>query len=214
MEELKLAIITGVAFAGGYALGNHLFRPQDPLPIKRLVELVREIREVYQNSFSKKLAQLRAERRKLSRTSEDYENYVYEVMEVSHTDITKAQEAVLERHSLAKSDFERRISENSTSPELAKLLNNFSKIEVHSEPSKEIRASDLEKVLVKYHNIIETSEPDSIFLNLTIFLDEVYDEYGYEAEHIELAAARHREELAGLYKKISEANQKMGDFVV
>lgn len=211
MEGLRLTFIGGLSFAAGFSLGAYLFSKPRGHSIRHLATLANEIKEEFQRTFSKKLAHIRQERRKLDKKSEAYENYVFDMMEASHADITKAQDKVLKRHNYKRQEFERDISLHCTQPDLAVVLENFTKISAVTEPPQTISSTDLRRVLERYYSIVANSDPESRYLDLTVFADEIFEEFGYETEHIELAASRLRGELGELYKKVQDANQSMDE---
>jgi hypothetical protein len=208
MEELRLALVGGLSFTAGLFLGSYLFLKPSDLPLRQLVDLVREIKEEYHLTFQARLQAIRQQRRKFDRTSAEYEDFVYEMMDTSNLEITKAQDAVLRRHSIPRSEFERRISLYSNEPQLASVLSGFSKISASSEPLGQISLAALKRVLEKYYSLVRSpTSAESAYLSLTVYADDIYEEFGYEIEEIELAALRQRDQLPELYQRIQEANQ-------
>jgi hypothetical protein len=208
MEELRLALVGGLSFTAGLFLGTYLLHKPLDLPLRQLVDLVREIKTEYHLTFQTRLQAIRQQRRKLNRISEEYEDFVYEMMDASNLEISRAQDAVLRRHSLPRSEFERRISLYNNEPLLASVLGGFSKISASSEPLGQISLVDLKRVLEKYYSLVKSpTSAEAAYLSLTVYADDVYEEFGYEIEEIELAALKQRDQLPELYQRIQEANQ-------
>lgn len=204
-----LAVATGVYLL--YQSSSHLkYQSVKVLDKSSLIFLLKQIRSDYSQKFQVVLRLNRKKRRAAHRGGREYRNLIKELKTQAKEYIQKSIEDVLSKNKLTEETLAESYKHYENDDDVKLALSKLCCVENNKNVS--LVSMRLEEILEFYISKVEEfneNDPNELNIQMKMLEDEIFDEFGCEAEEIEATVNRKSKGVEHLTKIISDLNQRL-----